>query len=240
MVYCYGGEYYSATYGSDGDYILYEANVTPEVWGFTPPANGYVTWSRQFATSISDSFPLNSSVGHALTASSGTTHYSLGGAMTFDVTPAGNGVASQMVMDELITYEYTTQKFTNVTINVTETSPYRFGGDAHFVPQYGEEGVVLFFGGKNPPNRGVDSIGYAYLDSIQVYDIHTNKYYFQHATGAPQGRSSFCSVGASNAENSSYEMYVYSALFRHISLFIIFVLSLFHSFVTFLFCSFTL
>ncbi|OBT90273.1 hypothetical protein VE02_01270 [Pseudogymnoascus sp. 03VT05] len=209
MVYCYGGEYYSPTFGSDGDSILYDANVKPEVWGFTPPANGYVMWSLQFAKSISDSFVLDSSVAQAFTASSSTNHYSLGGMMTFDVNRVGNGVTSQMVMDELITYDYATQKFTNATTNVTQTSPYRFGGEAHYVPQYGERGVLLFFGGKNPSDRGVNSIGYAYLDSIQVYDIHTNKFYIQHALDAPQGRGTFCTVGASNAENSSYEIFMY-------------------------------
>ena len=223
MEYSYGGAHYSANFTED--HTIYEANVKPEVWGFTPPESGYVNWSLQFAKSISESFPLTSSVEYALTTSSDKKHYSLGGTITYQLDADANGaVPIQMVMEDFVTYDYATQEFANVT----RTTPHSLGGEAHFVPQYGEEGVLIFLGGKNPLDRGVASLDLADLGSIQFYDIHTNKFYEQAATNAPTGRYSFCSVGASNANNSSYEMYVYSDLLCPPSLFSTFMLSVFN------------
>lgn len=203
MVYSYGGAYYGPHAADYGNPILYEANVKPEVWGFTPPENGYVNWSLQYAKSISDSFPLNSSVEYALTVSSDKKHYSLGGSVTYDV--GANGVPEQMVMEGLVTYDYATQKFDNVT----QPPPYRLMGEAHFLPNYGVEGVLLFFGGRDPVDRSVKSLNIAALDTVQVYDIHTDTFHIQTTTGvSPEGRFTSCSVGVSNAQNSSYEMYV--------------------------------
>lgn len=207
MVYSYGGTHYSPNFSED--HTVYASNVEPEIWGFTPPESGSVNWSLQFAKSLSDSFPLTSSVESALTVSSGKKHYSLGGTITFQLDADANGaVPIQMVMEDFVTYDYATQTFTNVT----RTSPHSFGGEAHFVPQYGEEGVLVFLDGKNPLDRNVASLDLADLGVIQVYDIHTDTFHMQAATNAPTGRYSFCSVGASNVNSSSYEMYVYSLL----------------------------
>ncbi|OBT98643.1 hypothetical protein VE01_03598 [Pseudogymnoascus verrucosus] len=204
VVYSYGGAYYSANFKDD--HVTYEANVTPEVWGFTPPENGNVNWSRQFAKSISDSFPLTSSIEYALTTSSDKKHYSFGGTITYNVVPdGGEGVPIQMVMEDFVTYDYATQTYSNVS----RTTPHSLAGEAQFVPQYGEEGVLLFFGGKNPVDRGAASLDLADLGSIDVYDIYTDTFYTQAATNAPTGRYSFCSVGASNANSSSYEIFIY-------------------------------
>ncbi|OBT74650.1 hypothetical protein VF21_06409 [Pseudogymnoascus sp. 05NY08] len=204
VVYSYGGAYYSANFKDD--HVTNEANVTPEVWGFTPPENGNVNWSRQFAKSISDSFPLTSSVEYALTTSSDKKHYSFGGTITYNVVAdGGEGVPIQMVMEDFVTYDYATQTYSNVS----RTAPHSLAGEAQFVPQYGEEGVLLFFGGKNPLDRGVASLDLADLGSIEVYDIYTDTFYTQAATNAPTGRYSFCSVGASNANGSSYEIFIY-------------------------------
>ncbi|KFY67141.1 hypothetical protein V496_01715 [Pseudogymnoascus sp. VKM F-4515 (FW-2607)] len=204
VVYSYGGTYYSPNFNED--HTIYAANVEPEIWGFTPPESGSVNWSLQFAKSLSDSFPLTSSVESALTVSSGKKHYSLGGTITFQLDADANGaVPIQIVMEDFVTYDYATQKFTNVT----RTTPHSFGGEAHFVPQYGEEGVLVFLGGKNPLDRNVASLDLADLGTIQVYDIHTDTFHMQAATNAPTGRYSFCSVGASNANSSSYEIFIY-------------------------------
>ncbi|OBT40559.1 hypothetical protein VE00_08585 [Pseudogymnoascus sp. WSF 3629] len=195
VVYSYGGAYFSANFKDD--HVVYEANVTPEVWGFTPPESG---------NSISDSFPLTSSVEYALTTSSDKKHYSFGGTITYRVdADGGEGVPVQMVMEDFVTYDYATQTYSNVS----RTTPHSLAGEAQFIPQYGEEGVLLLFGGKNPMDRGVASLDVADLGSIQVYDIYTDTFYTQAATNAPTGRYSFCSVGASNANNSSYEIFIY-------------------------------
>ncbi|KFY44477.1 hypothetical protein V495_03428 [Pseudogymnoascus sp. VKM F-4514 (FW-929)] len=204
MVYIYGGQYYGISY--DDNYVKYEANVEPEVWGFTPSDNGDANWSLQFAKSIADSFPLESSVENALTASSNKKHYSLGGSVTYEVdAPEAGGVPIQMAMEDFVIYDYETQKYNNKT----RTASHSLFGEAHFVPQYGEEGVLLFLGGKNPMDRGVASLDIADLGSIEVYDIYTDTFYAQTATNAPTGRYSFCSVGVSDTNSSSFEIFIY-------------------------------
>lgn len=110
-------------------------------------------------------------------------------------------------MEQLVTYDYKTQIFNN------ETRPFHaYGGEAQFVPQYGEEGVILFFGGIQRADRTIstDGVGVANLSTIQVYDVHTDTFYNQTATNAPMERYEFCSVGVSNVQNNSHEMYVLS------------------------------
>lgn len=59
-----------------------------------------------------------------------------------------------MVMEDFVTYDYATQTYSNVS----RTTPHSLAGEAQFIPQYGEEGVLLLFGGKNPMDRGVASL----------------------------------------------------------------------------------
>ncbi|KFY08954.1 hypothetical protein V492_05765 [Pseudogymnoascus sp. VKM F-4246] len=206
MVYCYGGEYFGPTYGVD-NFDKFDANVKPEVWGFTPVESGDVAWSQQFAGSTSNSF-LNSSIEYALTASSNEKHFSIGGMTTWlieDENGPDPGLNIQIVMDEFVTYDYATQEFTNIT-----HANHTFMGEAHFVPHYGEEGILVFFGGKKPDDRGVALTDIsATLGDIHIYDIRTGQFYLQHATSAPAGRYSSCSVGVSSADNSSYEIFLY-------------------------------
>lgn len=200
MVYSQGGQ----SYGAKNETFAWGDDL-PEVWGFTPSTDGSVDWKMQYSKNLSANFPLTSNVGFALATSSGNKHYSLGGFISF-LYDEDEGTNQDMVMEEFVTYDYETQTFDNQT----RATPHSLQGEAQFAPQYGEEGVLLFFGGKNPTDRGVAGFDISDLGSIQVYDIHTGNFYTQGATNPPQGRYNFCSVGASNAQNSSYEMYVHS------------------------------
>ena len=98
----YGGQYYGKDYSVTD--TLWEANVKPEVWGFTPNKDGTVVWKLQYAKSLSDSFPLNSSLEVALAASSDKKHYSFGGTFTFGVSDDGT-LPYQKVMENLVSYD---------------------------------------------------------------------------------------------------------------------------------------
>ncbi|KFY17031.1 hypothetical protein V491_05138 [Pseudogymnoascus sp. VKM F-3775] len=160
----------------------------------------YLPNSQTFAIDLTQSW--STSTVEAVISDHAVYRYSLGGTITYDVT---EGVPTQMVMEDFVIYDYGTQKFSNVS----RTTPHSLAGKAQFVLQYGKEGVVLFLGGKNLVDRGAASLDLADLGSIQVYDVYTNTFYTQAATNAPTGRYSFCSVGASNEETSSYEIFIY-------------------------------
>ncbi|KFX99331.1 hypothetical protein O988_03920 [Pseudogymnoascus sp. VKM F-3808] len=196
----YYDESHHTVYSSSG--LFSDPNVNtaePVVLGFTPEADGSVKWTEKFSKELQSSFPLISNTWDALTASSGSKHYALGGLITF------NEDTTQMAIDQFVTYDYKTQTFKNQT---HPSHPY--GGEAQFVPQYGEEGVVLFFGGIQLVDKSFQlNNAVANLSIIQVYDIHTGTFYNQTATNAPVGRYEFCSVGVSNEQNNSHEIFIF-------------------------------
>jgi hypothetical protein len=45
------------------------------------------------------------------------------------------------------------------------------------------------------------------MSNITVYDVHSDTWYYQTATGdVPPPRSEFCAAGSSPTDNSSYEV----------------------------------
>lgn len=195
MVYSQAGQMYG-TLLRPREIFTYAA---PEVWGFKPD-DGTVTWSKQSISATSD--PYISNVENALWASSDKTHYSLGGSIGFLFNSSDTTSRGELAMNQFLTYDYETQTFEN------KTHPaHHIQGEAQYVPTYGEEGVLLFFGGKTPSDRNVAENNMGDTGIILVYDVHNAKFYNQSASNAPVGRYNLCSVGASNAANNSYEMY---------------------------------
>lgn len=144
-------------------------------------------WTEKFSKRLDSSFPLVSYNWDALATSSGSKHYALGGSVTYI-----DGGEKQSTTEQLVTYDYKTETFKN------ETHPFHaYGGEAQFVPHYGEEGVILFFGGIQRADRTIsnEGVGVANLSTIQVYDVHTGTFYNQTATNARMERYEFCSVG---------------------------------------------
>ncbi|KFY47081.1 hypothetical protein V495_02105 [Pseudogymnoascus sp. VKM F-4514 (FW-929)] len=195
----YYDESHHTVYSSSGYFYDFDQNtVEPSVWGFTPAVDGSVKWTDKFSKKLDSSFPLISSNWDALTASSGSNHYALGGVIIFNTEPDNPDaiVFQQMAMEQFVTYDYKTQTFKNQT-----HSQHAYGGEAQFVPQYGEEGVVLFFGGIQLPDKSFQLDNQAAnLSMIQVYDIHTGAFYNQTATNAPIGSFIF---GGSTGKSTS-------------------------------------
>ncbi|OBT67305.1 hypothetical protein VE03_02745 [Pseudogymnoascus sp. 23342-1-I1] len=182
----YYDESQHTVYSSSGlFYDTTQDTADPVVWGFTPEASGSVEWTEKFSKRLDSSFPLISNSWDALSTSSGSKHYAYSGSIHFD-----DG-STEMTMDQLVTYDYKTQTFKNETL-----SHHSYGGEAQFVPQYGEEGVIIFMGGIQRTDRAVASeSSVPNLSIVQVYDIHTGKFYNQTTIEPPIGRYEFCSVG---------------------------------------------
>lgn len=199
MVYSQGGQVYGSLLRPT-ELFSYAA---PQVWGFKPDdkADGTVTWSEEYSEALTSNYPYVSSVENGLWASTDKKHYSLGGSIGFLFNSSDTGSRGELAMNQFLTYDYATQTFENKT----HPAHYIQGG-AQYVPTYGEEGVLIFFGGKTPTDRNVADQNLADTGIILVYDIHNDKFYNQSATNAPTGRYNLCSVGAGNAGNNSYEM----------------------------------
>lgn len=85
----------------------------------------------------------------------------------------------------------------------------RVHGEAQFIPNFGDEGVLIFLGGDKPTTQTYGTAA-ALVDmsTITIYDIKSKTFYDQPTTGsvAPKGRAVFCSVAASGSNTTSYEM----------------------------------
>ena len=192
LVYSIGG----LSYNPDGENYATDAEVLPTLWGFNPQGNGSVDWESQ--SSNSQGASLRSNIAGGLSATSPTGHYNLGGYIDLDT--AGDCVA----LEEMVSYNSGNQSWYNLTL----AEHYMWGG-AQYVPIYGASGVILFFGGYWPIDRSVGAPStLATLDTILIYDIHTNRFFKQQASNPPPGRAYFCSVTAGASNNESYEMCV--------------------------------
>ena len=181
MVYSASGDFY--IFGGDA----FNLDVAPSLWGFKPQSNGSVVWEVQSSN-------ITSNVAGASTATSPAGHISLGGYRV--ARQAGSpGNLRYIAMEEVLSFNFGNQSLYNKTLPGQQY----LKGEAQYVPIYGKQGVILFFGGQTE-NSIFD------LDSIIVYDIDTDTFFKQPASNAPSGRYSFCSVAAGGSSNESYEM----------------------------------
>jgi hypothetical protein len=199
LVYSIGGLSYSA----DGP--VFNPNVAPTLWGFKPQSNGSVEWESQSSTINPQSAVLASNVVGGLSATSPTGHYNLGGFIDLSDDVENDGFG----LDEMLSYNSGNQSFYNLTL----AGQHYMWGEAQYIPIYGAQGVILFFGGFWPLDDSVDSpSSLATLDTILVYDIYSNRFFKQQASNPPPGRALFCSVAAGASNNESYEVCVSHAL----------------------------
>ena len=206
IVYSLGG----GAYQLDGTY--YNLSVPVQLWGFEP-GDGHANWALD-QVGPTENFPLTSVASACLTATSSTGHYSLGGAISYFLEENDQTYIELLGLSDMVDFNFANQSWYNQTF-----PDYHIAlGEAQYVPTFGQEGVILFFGGNWPSDAnvgGFDSI--AGLDTILVYDIDSNTFFMQPATNAPISRAGFCSVaaGINASSNSSYEMYPSLVLLPH-------------------------
>ncbi|KAN0078795.1 hypothetical protein V8E54_005308 [Elaphomyces granulatus] len=196
-VYSIGG----LSYNIDGR--TFNPNVVPTLWGFKPQSNGSVDWISQSSITNPQSTKLRSNVAGGLRATSPTGHYNLGGFIDLLDWVEPNGFA----LEEMLLYNSGNKSFYNLTL----AGQHYMWGEAQYIPIYGAGGVILFFGGFWPSDTTVDAPSSltALLDTILIYDIHTNRFFKQPASNPPSGRALFCSVAAGASNNESYEIFIY-------------------------------
>jgi hypothetical protein len=193
----------SLPYNLDGQ--DFNSDVVPTLWGFKPQSNGSVDWVSQSSATNPQSAGLVSNIAGGLSATSPTGHNNLGGFIDLpDVVNVNDGVGG-LALEEMFSYNSGNQSWYNLTL----AGQHYMWGEAQYVPVYGAGGIILFFGGYWPSDRSVGlPSSLTTLDTILIYDIHTNRFFKQPASNPPPGRALFCSVAAGAANNESYEMCV--------------------------------
>lgn len=197
MVYSIGGD----SYVFRGSPELVHPPLT--LWGFKPTGTGGVDWEAQPWSSVGGSAIMTSNIAGGLTATTPRGHYSLGGTFKFV-----SDQSRYLILEELFSYNFGNKTWSNQTLaGLSRSYSHNTLGGGVYVPSYGTEGVILFFGGNSPSNRDADSTtSLKDMHEILVYDIHNDRFYIQQALNAPRQRYNFCSVGAGAANNGSYEV----------------------------------
>jgi hypothetical protein len=115
-------------------------------------------------------------------------------------------------LEGLITHSFAGNNWTNASSAGASLRGYSVHAQAIFIPRCGKAGILAVIGGSAPVsdkyNEGTTLVD---MTVITVYDVGNQQWYHQNAriasgTTLPPAREYFCMVGASAADNSSYEM----------------------------------
>ena len=178
---------------------------------FSFPANthGEVAWSKA-ETPITNSLDQNSpspAVFGAAFVASNTSFYSLGGVVAEELAPPDTAVQG------LVQYEFASGKWTNTSSLSATSNGYLVGAQAAYTPGsdqggFGQAGFLVIIGGSDPETQLFDPEYPSLVDmsNITLYDLATQTWYHQTATGTiPPPRQFFCSVAGTSIQDT-FEM----------------------------------
>ena len=180
--------------------LPWDTSEWPGSYVFAPNTGGSVSWFPTTAPTSSGKILEGAWADYAY---SNDALYSLGGS----VQPNGSNCAVQ----GLVSNEFATNTWNNDTVPDTPDHQFFVHGKLEYVPNFGEAGVLVAFGGNAPSTQNLTTPlnDLADMSSIMVYDIKTQLWYTQKATGKiPPSVERFCAVGAKSHDNSSFEMCV--------------------------------
>ncbi|OAG07150.1 uncharacterized protein CC84DRAFT_1204726 [Paraphaeosphaeria sporulosa] len=130
--------------------------------------------------------------------------YYFGGYMNNLTSPNWKG--GQIATSNLISYDFTVGQLNN-----NSGPPDNYGraeGQLVHLPA-SDGGLLVYFGGIEDPTRNGSSQA-ANMSTIHIYDISSNKWYTQQASGdIPGARRQFCAGATWADDQSSYNIYLY-------------------------------
>ncbi|KAK5058536.1 hypothetical protein LTR84_010799 [Exophiala bonariae] len=197
----YGGWPYDAPNGALPD------DMPSELWSFpagTKDSN-WVVDTSPIANGLSSSSPGPFAPAIAFSESA---FYAFGGNV---FKPAA--LPNMTVLSGVVTQDFSSQRWDNVTTNIPNQSQYRTQAKSVFVPNFGDKGFIVTVGGESPETEESfyeEAKFMTDMSTITLYDIASDTWYTQTATGEiPPPRSEFCAVGVNSSDGSSFEMFVY-------------------------------
>ncbi|KAL8802661.1 MAG: hypothetical protein Q9182_003677 [Xanthomendoza sp. 2 TL-2023] len=204
------GLFYSGVIGSIPYVWLNPPKLPPlSLWSFKPDGRGSGTWKEEI--------PVGDSVWRSLTRS--TLGYQSSGVDTALVLGGEVvNISAPTLQPGLVQFDMRTRKFTNSSATSFNANGTGSGGQMHFVPFFGPNGIFLIMGGRK--DMELDDYGNADdfygFDNIWVYEGATHQWYNQTASGnVPKGRMEFCVAGV-NSTDSTYEIFLYGGHQGHL------------------------
>ena len=223
LVYRFGGEVSDANGTSSANGRT--ASVPPEsIWQFKPDGNGSGDWLEALGPTGKAPYPPGFiGTAHGASTSAGDKGYYIGGYASPLTTRSFSDLPWATLREQpgLQAFDFNTLSLTNSTDGGFFASQYVNDsavfdpGNLIFVPSFGVDGILLLLGGSGcssvPFGATHCESGVGSFNNITIYDLHTQSWLWQAATGAAAGlpptpRGSFCAVGVQGGDNSTFEM----------------------------------
>jgi hypothetical protein len=194
------------TLWASGDSIYSYWGVGPvtNIWQLVPDTSGGGVWDQTDEAAPPD---LTEALVDASCSSANQVVYCYGGLNT-TIKPFSFALSPR-----LISYNFTTIPGTWQEDTSHDPHEVPVGGVSRTIPDLGSQGLFFSIGGHRTSTVGAES-RYFYnsneqvsMDTVELYDATTKKWYSQRTTGRPPGpRAYACSALAKSAEGS-YELY---------------------------------
>jgi hypothetical protein len=179
-----------------------------ELWKFSPDGSGGGTWALEPPANPELFVGLHQAEFVAF-ANNNDTGFAIGGVSAAWTQKSQGPIQA---IPGMVAFNMQTKIWQNGT---TDFSPIQVdtiaGGSAHYIPNFGPNGLIMLMGGVAHPVDVVPvdwAIARPYdLQNLTFFDPETKKTYWQVATGAipPSPRSQFCIAGFQNVDGG-YEM----------------------------------
>ncbi|KAK1776751.1 hypothetical protein QBC45DRAFT_356772 [Copromyces sp. CBS 386.78] len=208
-------------YGGRAPYTINQDKITKDgIWKFTVDGKGGGTWTLERPSNPDVLKKLNltdkAAFAAAYDSSGGAVSFVIGGMTSIEIDPDSNNTS--IVTDPkhwyrtpipgMVSYDMKTRTFSRIdTSTVIPPLGTLIDGRAHFVPQFGPNGLVMVLGGE---------VGEAILDfnNITFFDPKSGRWGWQKTAGyAPTERESFCMVGVASPAGT-YELFIYGGADR--------------------------
>ncbi|KAK3492891.1 uncharacterized protein B0T23DRAFT_358903 [Neurospora hispaniola] len=203
-------------YGGRAPYMINMNNITKDgIWKFWVDGTGGGTWSleRPSNPDVLKKLNLTHKAAFAAThdSSGGGVAFVIGGMTSIEIDPDSNNTSPvtdpqhwyRTPIPGMVSYDMKSRTFSRTDTSVVMPPlGTLIDGRAHFVPQFGSNGLMLVLGGK---------IGGGILDfnNITFYDPKTGQWGWQNTVGyAPTERETFCMVGVASPAGT-YELFIY-------------------------------
>ena len=190
-----------------------------------PPSNGIAEYEMKnelWGQAVSGGYPVERiHYGMALQSSAMKVGYYIGGAISPKSDPSFNALpnATPYMVQGLITMVEQTMLLENSSTTAMNSDGTAAGGFVALIESLGSRGVIVTFGGfTNVPGKPMSLIDNDLvntslpwsLENVSVYDLGTQTWYQQTATGdVPPWRYNGCSVVVSAPDQSSHSIYVF-------------------------------
>ena len=169
------------------------------VWSFKPDGTGSGSWNEVITSDASALSGITQPC-QGLTAYGPNSAWYLGGFPGEDGeewTPTMQWIAG------MVEFDMASKSFTNSSAAEYDANGTVIRGAMHYVPSFGQNGMVLVMGGVTLP---LNKTGLVSFETLSVFDPAKKEWFNQTTTGNPPSpREQFCVAGI-NSTNNTYEM----------------------------------